>query len=56
MYLGDIGLDRCNDGRLLAISAGVQDDDEQKVRLAKENSDRSLGDPEIIWTMGGMLT
>jgi hypothetical protein len=56
IYLGDIGLQRCVNGRLLTMSAGVQESDEEKARLAKENLDRSLGDPEIIWTIGGMLT
>jgi RimJ/RimL family protein N-acetyltransferase len=56
-YLGDISMQRCTDGKLLAVLAGVQPKAEEEViarRYAEENSRRSIGDPEIVWDFGGM--
>jgi hypothetical protein len=53
IYLGDIGIDRCMDGKLLALSAGAQADDEQAARYKEENCGRRAGDPDIIWYFGG---
>lgn len=55
IYLGDVGIDRCMDGKLLALSAGAQADDEQAARYQEENCGRSAGDPKIIWDFGGTL-
>jgi GNAT superfamily N-acetyltransferase len=53
IYLGDIGIQRCTDGKLLAASVGIQADAEKITRYANENSHRSVGDPEITWDVGG---
>jgi hypothetical protein len=53
VYLGDIGIQRCTDGKLLAASAGIQASDEEITRYEDENSRRSVGDPEIVWDFGG---
>jgi len=53
IYLGDIGIQRCIDGKLLALVAGEQADDQETARYKKENSSRSIGDPKIIWDFGG---
>jgi len=55
IYLGDIGIDRCMDGKLLALSAGAQADDEQAARYKEENCGRRAGDPDIIWYFGDYL-
>lgn len=55
VYLGDIGIQRCTDGKLLAISAGVQANDKNITQYEEENTRRSVGDPEIIWVFGGTL-
>jgi hypothetical protein len=54
VYLGDISMQRCIDGKLLAVLAGVQAEEDEIARYSEENSRRSIGDPEIIWDFGGM--
>ncbi|KAF8079030.1 hypothetical protein FPV67DRAFT_1467259 [Lyophyllum atratum] len=54
VYLGDIGLMRAFDGKLLA-PAGAPVDDEQKAKYVEANAALSLGDPKIIWTVGDYL-
>jgi RimJ/RimL family protein N-acetyltransferase len=55
VYLGDIGIQRCTDGKLLAASVGVQANNEEIARYEDENSRRIVGDPEIVWDFGGTL-
>jgi len=54
IYLGDLCISRCSDGRLLA-PAGLQLDDSQKEHLEDLNVGRKVGDPDIIWTIGDYL-
>lgn len=44
--LGDVSVTRHG---WLAIS-----DEEQRVKMAKENSEKPVGDPNIVWTIGGV--
>jgi len=52
VYLGDVVMQRCTDGKLLAVLAGVQAEEDEVARHAEENSRRCIGDPEIIWDFG----
>lgn len=55
VYLGEVGIQRCTDGKLLAISAAVQANNEETAQYEQANTLRSVGDPEIIWDFGGTL-
>jgi calcineurin-like phosphoesterase family protein len=52
VYLGDIAIDRWTDGRVLTVSADVQAEEEE--RYAERNIRRMVGDPNIVWHLGGM--
>lgn len=52
IFLGDIGIRRSEDGKLMA-PAGA--DDEQKAKYVEENAAFKLGDPKITWTVGGVF-
>jgi hypothetical protein len=52
VYLGDIGINRLGDGKLLA-PPGAEVDNELVARYAGENAQREPGDPDIVWTIGG---
>jgi hypothetical protein len=54
VYLGDIAIDRWTDGRVLTVSAGVQAEEEEMARYAERNIRRMVGDPKIVWHLGGM--
>ncbi|RDB29408.1 hypothetical protein Hypma_015951 [Hypsizygus marmoreus] len=54
VFLGDIGLLRFDEGRLLAPD-GLQADDEQKAKYVNANIERPVGDPEIVWSIGDYL-
>lgn len=45
VYIGEIGVDRCNYPEL--------DNSPKKAKLVKENWEREDGDPEIVWCIGG---
>jgi len=54
VFLGDIGIMRSIDGKLMA-PVGAPVDDEQKAKYVEANAALSLGDPKIIWTVGDYL-
>lgn len=54
VYLGDINFTRLRDGKLLGPS-GVEVNAEQAPRYAAENAGRAIGDPDIVWTVGGVF-
>lgn len=45
VYLGDIGLRRC---------VFPHEEPEEQQRLSEKNKRRAVGDPELIWCIGGM--
>lgn len=47
IMLGDIGIHRCT-------FPGTEDP-EERARLTRENAERKLGDPDIVWCVGGEL-
>ena len=51
VYIGDIGISRCNHGELMNLK-GV--DWENASERKKINDSLELGDPRILWTIGGM--
>ncbi|TFK41961.1 GNAT domain-containing protein [Crucibulum laeve] len=52
VFIGDIGFTRFPNGEFIGTD-GV--DWENKERNVKENEQRQLGDPEIIWSIGDLL-
>lgn len=52
VYLGDISFIRLADGKLLG-TPGVEVTTEDAPRYAAENAERAVGDPDIIWSVGG---
>jgi len=53
-YLGDIGITRLQNGRLLAPPLAPLDE-EHLAKYVAENVALSLGDPEIVWTVGDYI-
>ncbi|KAJ3489612.1 hypothetical protein NLI96_g2014 [Meripilus lineatus] len=47
IYLGSIGVERCHYPEL--------ENGPEKAKLVKENADRDVGDPEIVWCIGGIV-
>ena len=52
VYLGDIGISRCLEGRLLALP-DREASEERMQEYIDCNSQRKVGDADIIWTIGG---
>lgn len=52
VYIGDISFKRLGDGKLLG-PPDIEIDDELALRYAAENAERAIGDPDIVWTVGG---
>ena len=52
IYIGDIGILRCGHGELMDLVNGV--DWENASERQKFNYSLELGDPRILWTIGGM--
>ncbi|KAG5647668.1 hypothetical protein DXG03_008391 [Asterophora parasitica] len=51
VYVGDIGIIRCVEGKLLAPLASPVDDEHQ-ANYVEANAALAVGDPNIIWTFG----
>lgn len=51
VYIGDIGIVRCNQGELIGLN-GV--DWENASKRKDENDALEVGDPRILWSIGGM--
>ncbi|KAG6903631.1 hypothetical protein DXG01_016133 [Tephrocybe rancida] len=54
VYVGDIGILRVGDGKLLAPPSEAADK-EKKAKYLEGNNALLLGDPNIAWTIGGIL-
>lgn len=52
MFLGDLGIVRCLHGELMGPD-GVDWGEKQK--REEENNNIAVGDPNIIWSFGGVL-
>ena len=52
VYLGDIGISRCLEERLLVLPDREASEEKMKEYIDL-NSRREVGDPDIIWTIGG---
>ncbi|KAF5385307.1 hypothetical protein D9615_001177 [Tricholomella constricta] len=54
VYLGDIGIFRCLDGKLMT-PVGIPVDDEQVAEYVETNAALAPGNPQIIWTVGDYI-
>ncbi|KAG6811572.1 hypothetical protein H0H92_006821 [Tricholoma furcatifolium] len=52
-YLGDIGLIRTKEGKFL-VSPNEYENEEKKTQCLADNNALPLGDPNIVWSFGGM--